>query len=114
MKRFSIGLAAVAALVVLVHNAAAANPIYVVTCPVGGQTSVSWSHAKVTAVTLEWFTAGSANAYATETPPITWHRPRGSILSGAGVVPGYTPASVSVTFQRFHSSEPDVVTVGCS
>lgn len=116
MKRVSIGIAAAAALAALTPGVAAAkpSPVYDVTCPVGGQTSATWSHAKVTEVTLEWFTAGSTTPYATATPPVTSHRPRGSVLSSAGTLPGVTPASVRVTFQRSNSAEPDVVTVPCA
>jgi hypothetical protein len=116
MKRLSIGLAAAAGLAALTQGVAAAGPTpqYDVTCVIGGQTSVAWSHAKVTAVTLEWFTAGSETPYATATPPVTTHRPRGSVLTSAGTLPGIVPASVLVTFERAKAAEPDVVTAACA
>ena len=94
MKRFLIGIAAVSLAAVLLQGVAAAapTPTYDVTCVVGGETTATWRHVKLDQVTLEWFTAGSTTAYASVTPPVTTHRPRGSVVSSAGTLPGIVPA----------------------
>jgi hypothetical protein len=114
MKRFLIGVAGASLLAVQMQGVAVAapTPVFDVTCVVGGQTTVIWSHAKVTQATLEWFEAGSALAYATESPPITTHRPRGSIVSGAGTLPGKVPAMVRVSFE-LTKGVSDPVEVAC-
>jgi len=52
---------------------------------VGGQTTVTWRHAKLDQATLEWFAAESTNAYASTTVPLSAHPPHGFIVTGAGV-----------------------------
>jgi hypothetical protein len=116
MKRFLVGVAAASLVAVQLQGVAVAapTPVYDVTCVVGGQTSVTWSHAKLSQVTLEWFTAGSSTAYATLPVPITSHRPRGSIVSSAGTLPGIVPATVRVTFVSGPDRGSDQMTAACT
>jgi hypothetical protein len=116
MKRFVIGVAAASLLAVQLQDVAVAapTPAYDVTCVVGGQTTVTWSHARLSQVTLEWFTAGSATAYATVPVPVTTRRPRGFVVSSAGTLPGITPATVHVSFRYRNGSGSDQVDAPCT
>jgi hypothetical protein len=116
MKRFLIGVVAASLLTVLLPGVttAAPTPTYDVACVVGGQTAATWSHAKLDQVTFEWFTADSTTAYATLPVPITTHRPRGSVVTSAGTLPGIVPATVRVSFERTNGAGTDQLEVACA
>ena len=116
MKRFLIAVTASSLLAVLAQGVAGAapNPRYDVTCVIGGQTTATWRHARLDQATFEWFTAGSATAYATYSAPLTPHPPRGSILTSAGTLPEIVPATVRVSFEHAKGSATDDVEVACT
>ena len=107
-KRLLTAAAAVAVLAAFAQTATATpTPDYTVTCAVGGQTDVTWSHAKLTSVTFVW-TTGTGPLTST-VPVLSLHPPHGSILTVTA--PGAT--SVTVTFHEA-SGVDDPVTQGCS
>ena len=114
--RLSLAVAASSLLfgVVAAAAGAAPTPSYDVTCAAAGQTNVTWNHAKLDQVTLEWFDAGVTTAYTSAAVPITTHPPHGFVVTGAGVVAGHVAASVRVSFERSGGAGTDVVTADCT
>ena len=114
-RRCLIGAAVLALLGTAGANTAGAapKPAYDITCVVGGQTTVTWRHGRLSQATLEWFAAGAANAYVSTTVPLSPHPPHGFIVTSAGVVSGFTAARVRITFQRAASSVTDHVEAAC-
>jgi hypothetical protein len=107
-KRLLTAAAAVVVLAAFAQTATAApTPDYTVTCAVGGQSGVTWSHAKLSGVTFDWTTGGSP--VSTTVPTLSAHPPRGSILTVTP--PGAT--SLTVTFHRT-SGLDDQVTQPCA
>jgi hypothetical protein len=106
-KRLLTAAAAVAVLAAFAQTATAApTPDYTVTCAVGGQTGVTWSHAKLSSVTFAWTTSGGL--VTNTVPGLSPHPPHGSILTATAG--GAT--SVTVTFHEA-SGVDDPVTEGC-
>jgi len=104
-RRGLIGVAALFGAGALGASAAGAPaPAYKVTCVVGGQTTVTWRHEKLTQVTLEWFAGSSTLPYVTTTVPVAPHPPHGFIVTSADVLTGYVPARVRVSFSHVGSS----------
>ena len=99
---------------------AAANadptPSYTITCVVGGMTTANWSRAKLDQVTLEWFAAGSTNAYASVSMPVQRPTPpKGFVASSAGTnVGGNIPSTVRVSFRHADGSGSDAEVVSCA
>jgi hypothetical protein len=104
-RRGLIGVAALLGAGALGASAAGAPaPAYTVTCVVDGETTVTWRHEKLTQATLEWFAGNPTLPYVSTTVPIAPHPPRGFIVTSAGVVTGYVPTRVRVSFSHVGSS----------
>jgi hypothetical protein len=114
-RRCLIGVAALLGAGALGASAAGARaPAYKVTCVVGGETTATWQHEKLDQATLEWFAGSVTLPYASTTVPIAPHPPRGFIVTSAGVVTGYVPAHVRVSFAHADGSAVDHVDVPCA
>ena len=113
-RRGLIGVAALLGAGALGASAAGAPAPYKVTCVVGGQTTATWRHEKLDQATLEWFAGTATLPYASTTVPIVPHPPRGFIVTSAGVVTGYVPARVRVTFTHAKGSAVDRVEATCA
>jgi hypothetical protein len=102
MKRGLSGVAALSLVCMLGANAAGAAPPpgYSITCVVGGQTTVTWRHAKLVAATLEWFAGSATQPYVATSVPLAAKAPHGFIVTSAGVVTGFVPARVRASFQH--------------
>jgi hypothetical protein len=118
MQRLLTTLTVFAALGLLAQGVASAapTPAYDITCVVGGETTVTWSHAKLDQAVLEWFTAGATTPYATTDPiPLSPHPPHGFILTSAGTGIGTNvPATVVAFFEHADGSGTDNVQADCN
>jgi hypothetical protein len=107
-KRLLTAAAAVTVLAAFAKTATAApTPDYTVTCAVGGQSGVTWSHAKLSGVTFDWTTA---TGHVTNLVPVfSAHPPRGFIVTVTAV----GASSLTVTFHRTNGVD-DQVTQACA
>jgi hypothetical protein len=104
-------LTAAAGVLVLAAFAQTANagpkPPYTVTCAVGGQSSATWSHSKLSGLTFAWTT--SSGTVSTDVPVFSPHPPHGFVVT-------VTPAgatSLTVTFHNTNGTD-DPVTQACT
>ena len=93
-----------------VATSAARAPSYVLTCAVGGQTLVTWRHAKLDQATFTWVApAGSGVLYPTAVVPLSPTPPHGFIVAPtASSIGGVNPVSVIVSFEHTNGSLDDV------
>jgi hypothetical protein len=95
---------------------AARAPSYVLTCAVGGQTLVTWRHAKLDQATFTWVApAGSDVLYPTVVVPLSPTPPHGFIVAPTATsIGGVDPVSVIVSFEHANGSGLDDVQAVCA
>src|SRR5262245_22670119 len=107
-KRLLTAAAGVLVLAAFAQTATAGpKPPYDVTCAIGGQSTATWSHSKLTGMTFDWTT--SAGTVSTPVPVFSAHPPHGSVLTVTA--PGAT--SLTVTFHNTDGTD-DQVTQPCA
>jgi hypothetical protein len=96
--------------------AVAAPPSYDLTCAVGGQTLVTWRHAKLDQATFTWVAPeGSGVLYPTVVVPLSPTPPHGFIVAPtAATINGVDPVSVIVSFEHANGSGLDDVQADCT
>jgi hypothetical protein len=114
-RRLLLGATALSLLAVLGAGLAGAAPgSYTVTCAAGGQTSVSWRHAKLDQVAFTW--ADSAGtAYPGTTVPLTFKPPHGYVITQTPrSAAGLGPTSVTLLLGHTDGSGTDQVQAACT
>jgi hypothetical protein len=107
-KRLLTAAAAGLVLAAFAQTATAApKSPYTVTCAVGGQSSATWSHSKLSGMTFDWTTSGSP--VSTTVPVFSAHPPHGLAVTVTPV--GAT--SLTVTFHNTDGTD-DQVTESCA
>ena len=116
MKRYLMPWATPLALLgVIGVSAAGAAPIgsYTVSCQVGGQTSVTWQHAKLDQVSFAWSDQAGA-AFPGAAVPILFKQPHGYVITPTPKSGTGGPTSVTVSFERADGSGSDQVQSACT
>jgi hypothetical protein len=107
-KRLLTAAAGVVVLAAFAQTALAGpKPPYAVTCAVGGQSSATWSHSKLSGMRFDWATAGGT--VSTTVPVFSAHPPHGFAVTVTPV--GAT--SLTVTFHNTDGTD-DPVTQACA
>jgi len=110
-------LASVVLLLAAGPGVAAAAPAgsYDVTCTVGVQTIVNWTHAKVTGITFTWLApAGTGVTFQQMVVPVTTKAPHGfAVVTTASSVNGVSPVSVVLSVERTRGG-PDPAEATCA
>ena len=111
-QRVVLGAVIGLVLAALVPGTSGAGPApeFTVTCGNTGFTEVTWQHAKLSQVTLDW--VGTNGPIEKVVPVLAANRPKGYISDSPGS-PGFTPASVTVTTTNVEGSANDPTTVNC-
>lgn len=106
-KRLLTAAAGVLVLAAFAQTATAAKSPYTVTCALGGQSTATWSHSKLSGLTFMWTTSGTP--VSTDVPVFSAHPPHGSALT----VTAAGATSLTVTFHNTDGTD-DPVTQPCT